>query len=57
MLEEIDIPNDPYFLWKYRSFHNHEMDCNLIAGADQIKPRDLHRKGAFNAIPETYLAI
>lgn len=30
LLEDIDIPEDPFYLVKYRSFHNHELCTNTI---------------------------
>ena len=51
LIQEIDVPGDPYFLWKFRSFHNHELDSNLILVASSIPEKDLHRKGAFVAFP------
>eukprot|EP00347_Sterkiella_histriomuscorum_P005147 403357715 len=57
LIHEIDVPGDPYFLWKFRSFHNHELDTNLIQVSSLIPEKDLHRKGAFVAFPQAYLAI
>lgn len=28
--EDIDIEDDPFYLKYYRSFHNHELDANLV---------------------------
>ena len=30
LIDDIDIKSDPYFLKYYRSYHNHELDTNLI---------------------------
>lgn len=46
ILEDIVIDNDPFFLVKYRSFHNHEIDTNLIANEGLVKDKDINRKGA-----------
>ncbi|CDW85737.1 UNKNOWN [Stylonychia lemnae] len=57
LLEDIDIPGDPFFLQKYRSFHNHELDTNMIEHQDLILDKDIHRKGAVNILPQTKKAI
>ena len=30
LLDDINIEGDPYYLKYYRSFHNHELDTNII---------------------------
>jgi hypothetical protein len=30
LIEDIDIDGDPFYLKYYRSFHNHELDTNII---------------------------
>ena len=30
LIEDLDIPNDPYYLKYYRPFHNHPLDTELI---------------------------
>lgn len=30
LVEDIDIEGDPYYLKYYRSFHNHDLDTNLV---------------------------
>ena len=30
LIDDIDIEGDPYYLKYYRSFHNHELDTNLV---------------------------
>lgn len=46
MLEDMIIDDDPYFLVKYRSIHNHELDTNLVENHYLINESDIHRKGA-----------
>ncbi len=36
MLEDMVIEDDPYFLQKFRSIHNHDLDSNLIENFDLI---------------------
>ena len=30
LLDDINIEGDPYYLKYYRSFHNHDLDTNII---------------------------
>jgi len=30
LIEDIDIEGDPFYLKYYRSFHNHDLDTNII---------------------------
>ena len=46
MLEDMIIEGDPYYLQRYRSIHNHELDTNLIENNNLINERDIHRPGA-----------
>jgi hypothetical protein len=46
MLEDMIIEGDPYYLLKYRSIHNHELDSNLVENHMLINESDIHRKGA-----------
>lgn len=57
MIDEIDVPGDPYFLKSYRAFHNHELDTNLMVLADTIDEKDIHRKGPPKVIPQAKIAI
>lgn len=49
--DQVDIPGDPYFLAKYRSFHNHDLDCNYVEHAHLVMDEDLHKKGSANLLP------
>lgn len=51
MLEDMIIDGDPYYLQKYRSVHNHEVDTNLIINEALILEKDMHRKGAQVILP------
>jgi hypothetical protein len=51
LLEDIDIPGDPFYLQKYRSFHNHSLDTNMMEHNELIMEKDVHRKGAINILP------
>lgn len=44
--DQVDIPGDPYFLAKYRSFHNHDLDTNYVEHAHLVMDEDLHKKGS-----------
>ena len=57
LLEDIDLPGDPFYLQKYRSFHNHDLDTNMIEHHNLVLDKDLHRKGAVNILPQTKKAI
>ena len=48
MLEDIDIDGDPYYLKYYRSFHNHELDTNVIQNLGDVDDKDLHRRDLIN---------
>lgn len=52
-----DIPNDPFFLTKYRSFHNHDLDSNYVEHAHLVMDEDLHKKGSANLLPQGPCAI
>lgn len=56
MLEDMIIEGDPFFLQKYRSIHNHELDTNLLAQEPLVKDKDVFRKGAFTTLPKSVLA-
>lgn len=47
----IDVPGDPFFLAKYRSFHNHDLDTNYVEHAHLVMDEDLHKKGSANLLP------
>ena len=49
--DETDIPNDPFFLTKYRSFHNHDLDSNYVEHAHLVMDEELHKKGSANLLP------
>lgn len=51
------IDGDPYYLQKYRSVHNHEVDTNLIINEALILEKDMHRKGAQVILPQSLMAI
>ena len=51
LLDDIDIDGDPFYLQKYRSFHNHALDTNLMEHNALIMEKDIHRKGAINILP------
>ena len=57
LIDDIDIPGDPYYLKYYRSFHNHELDTNLIENQGIIVEGDIHRKGAVNWLPQGAIAV
>jgi hypothetical protein len=46
MMEDMVIEGDPYYLQKFRSIHNHDLDTNLIENQNLIAERDVHRPGA-----------
>jgi hypothetical protein len=50
-MEDCDIPDDPYYLVKYRAFHNHEIDINLMAHINLVSEKDFWRKGAWKTMP------
>ena len=49
--EVIDVPGDPFFLAKYRSFHNHDLDTNYVEHSHLVMDEDLHKKGSANLLP------
>lgn len=51
------MPGDPFYLSKYRSYHNHELDTNTIEYNSLFMTEDLHRKGAVNILPQGPVAI
>jgi hypothetical protein len=51
LIEDIDIEGDPFYLKYYRSFHNHELDTNIIEHQSLVLEEDLHRKGAIALLP------
>jgi hypothetical protein len=51
LIEDIDIAGDPYYLKYYRSFHNHELDPNIILNESVLIEEDLQRKGALSLLP------
>ena len=51
------IEGDPYYLQKFRSIHNHDLDTNLIENQNLIAERDVHRPGAQSMLPQSMLAI
>jgi len=51
LIEDIDIEGDPFYLKYYRSFHNHELDTNIIEHQGLVLEEDLHRKGAIALLP------
>ena len=57
LVDDVDIPDDPFFLKWYRSFHNHPIDTNLMMHENLISDRDVHRKGHFNPLPKNELAL
>lgn len=57
LLEDIDLPGDPFYLQKYRSFHNHQLDTNMMEHNELIMEKDVHRKGAVNILPQGPIAI
>jgi hypothetical protein len=52
-----DIPGDPFFLVKYRSFHNHDLDTNYCEHAHMVMDEELHKKGSANLLPQAPCAI
>jgi len=57
LIEDIDMEDDPYYLKYYRSFHNHELDTNIIEHQNLVLEEDLHRKGAITLLPQGALCI
>jgi len=57
MLDDIDLPGDPYFLKCFRSFHNHELDTGMIVMSDLVEDKDIHRKGPPKVLPQAPLAV
>lgn len=51
LIEDIDIPGDPFYLKYYRSFHNHELDSNVILNEQSLYEEDRARKGALTLLP------
>ncbi len=56
-MDDVDIPDDPYYLRKFRAFHNHEIDLNLMANINMVSERDIWRKGAHKTLPQGMIAI
>lgn len=56
-LDDIIMEGDPYFLSKYRSFHNHELDTNMIENQCFIRDEDLQCKGSINLLPQGEVAM
>ena len=50
-LEDIDVPGDEFYLKYYRSFHNHELDSNMILNEAQILDEDMIRAGSLCQLP------
>lgn len=51
---DYDVVGDPFFLSKYRSFHNHDLDTNYIEHAHMMTYEDdIHRRGSTNYMPYT----
>lgn len=46
-----DIPGDPFFLVKYRSFHNHDLDTNYVEHSHMVMDEELHKE-----VPIYYLS-
>ena len=44
LLDDINIEGDPYYLKYYRSFHNHDLDTNIIENLGVVQDKDLHRR-------------
>ena len=57
LIDDIDIEGDPYYLKYYRSFHNHELDTNLVENQGRIVEEDIHRKGAITWLPQGTIAL
>lgn len=57
LIDDIVMDGDPYFLSKYRSFHNHELDTNMIENQSLVTEEDLYRKGAINILPQGPVAV
>lgn len=57
LLDDIDIPGDAFYLQKYRAFHNHPLDTNMMEHNALIMEKDIHRKGAINILPQGPIAI
>ena len=57
LIDDIDIKGDEYYLKYYRSFHNHELDTNLVENEGKIVDEDIHRKGAMTWLPQGGLAV
>lgn len=51
MLEDIDLEGDPFYLLRYRGYHNHELDTNLIENEGLVSEHDTFRRGAANMLP------
>jgi hypothetical protein len=52
-----DIPGDPFFLMRYRSFHNHDLDTNYVEHAHMVMDEELHKKGSANLLPQAPCAL
>jgi hypothetical protein len=57
IMNDVNIPDDPYYMVRYRSFHNHELDLNLLAHIGLVNEKDIWRKGAWRTLPQGIVAI
>ena len=39
------------YLRKFRAFHNHDIDLNLMANLNLVSEKDVWRKGAWKTLP------
>lgn len=45
------------FQRKFRAFHNHDIDLNLMANLNLVSEKDVWRKGAWKTLPQGMIAI
>lgn len=51
------LPGNPYYLVKYRAFHNHEIDTHLMIFHHFITEWDLWNKNAWKVLPQDSVAL
>jgi hypothetical protein len=56
-MDDVNIPEDYFYLRKFRAFHNHDIDLNLMANLNLVSEKDVWRKGAWKTLPQGMIAI
>ncbi len=57
IMDDVNIPDDYFYLRKFRAFHNHDIDLNLMANLNLVSEKDVWRKGAWKTLPQGMIAI